>query len=105
MLKAPAAPTHCAQAIQAADHLLRCSASSVILRFGLTTDSCLTQAARGPQRRCLAGARGPQEVIVMSSPYPRDFSLLAKIQAMREEEIAKLAEQRERLEKMRRWRI
>jgi len=41
----------------------------------------------------------------MSSPYPRDFSLLAKIQAMREEEIAKLAEQRERLEKMRRWRI
>jgi len=40
----------------------------------------------------------------MSSPYPRDFSLLARILAMRKEQVAKLEERREQLTQVRRWR-
>jgi len=43
----------------------------------------------------------------MSSPYPRDWSLLASILAMRKEQLARLEEQRERLQqrsrRLRQW--
>jgi len=40
----------------------------------------------------------------MSSPYPRDSALLARLQAMRQEQLAKLEERRERFKASRRWR-
>jgi hypothetical protein len=40
----------------------------------------------------------------MSSPYLRDFSLLARILAMRKEQVARLEERREQLSQVRRWR-
>jgi hypothetical protein len=40
----------------------------------------------------------------MSSLYPRDFSLLARILAMREEQVTKLEERREQLTQVRSWR-
>ena len=39
----------------------------------------------------------------MSGLYPRDFDVLARILAMREQQLAKLEERRERLSKARRW--
>jgi hypothetical protein len=36
----------------------------------------------------------------MSSPYPRDFSLPARILAMREEQVARLEERREQLKQV-----
>jgi len=44
------------------------------------------------------------EVMAMSGPYARDFNLLAKILAMRKDQLARLDERRERLKKARRWR-
>jgi len=40
----------------------------------------------------------------MCSVYGRDFSLLARIQAMRKARAARLEDQRERLKQRRRWR-
>ena len=44
------------------------------------------------------------EVIAMSSPYARDFNLLAKILAMRDEQLARLEARRERSKQVRGWR-
>jgi hypothetical protein len=40
----------------------------------------------------------------MSSPYARDFSLLARLQDMRAQELARLEEREERFKASRRWR-
>ena len=44
------------------------------------------------------------EVIAMSSPYSRDFCLPAQMDAMRKEQLHKLAERQERMKKIRGWR-
>ena len=62
--------------------------------------------------RCRAGDNGDaslvllanMEVIAMSSLFSRDFRLLERIDAMRKEQLHKLAEWRERMKKIRRWR-
>ena len=51
----------------------------------------------------LRGCNNRGEVIWMTSLTGRDFDLLARILAMRGEQLAKLEERRERLSKARRW--
>lgn len=47
--------------------------------------------------------KAQQEVIAMSSLYGRDLWLVTRIQAMRQDQLARLAERQEKLKQVGRW--